>query len=93
MAKTPSQRVPRKPRADGQLNRERILKVAKEAFARSGADASLDDVAKQPEVGPGTLYSHFPTREDLLKAVYPTEMEKLVASAQKFGETMPVEAA
>jgi AcrR family transcriptional regulator len=79
----------RKPRADAQRNRERILEVAKQAFARSGVDTSLDDIAKQAEVGPGTLYRHFPTREELLKAVYRTEMEKLAAAAQKFGETMP----
>ena len=44
-----------KPRADAQRNRERILEVAKKAFTRSGADISLDDVAKQAGVGAGTL--------------------------------------
>jgi AcrR family transcriptional regulator len=57
---------------DAQLNRERILEVAKEAFARSGASTSLDDIAKQAGVGAGTLYRHFPTREALLEAVYRT---------------------
>jgi AcrR family transcriptional regulator len=65
----------RKPRADAQRNRERILEVAKEAFARNGANASLDDIAKQVGVGPGTLYRHFPTREVLLQAVYRAELE------------------
>src|SRR3984893_4699941 len=51
-----SQPPNRKPRADAQRNRERILEVAKEAFTRSGANASLDDIAKQAGVGPGTLY-------------------------------------
>ena len=83
----------RKPRADAQRNRERILAVAKEAFTRSGADASLDDIAKQAVVGPGTLYRHFPTREELLKAVYRNELENLAAAERKFAETMtPVEA-
>jgi AcrR family transcriptional regulator len=54
--------APRKLCADVQRNRERILEVAKEAFTRFGADASVDDIAKQAEVGPGTLYRHFPTR-------------------------------
>jgi len=81
--------VNRKPRADAQRNREHILEVAKQAFTRSGADASLDDIAKQAGVGPGTLYRHFPTREELLKAVYRTEMEKLAAAEQRFAETMP----
>jgi len=84
-----SQRARRKPRADAQRNRDRILEVAKQAFARSGADASLDDIARQANVGPGTLYRHFPTREELLKAVYRAEMEKLAAAAERFGETMP----
>jgi AcrR family transcriptional regulator len=79
----------RKPRADAQRNRERILEVAKQEFTRSGADTSLDDIARQAGVGPGTLYRHFPTREELLKEVYRTEMEKLAAAAQKLGETMP----
>jgi AcrR family transcriptional regulator len=76
-------------RADAQRNRERILEVAREAFTRSGADASLDDIAKQAGVGPGTLYRHFPTREELLKAVYRKELETLAAAAQKFAATLP----
>src|SRR5579863_5481102 len=81
--------TPRKPRADAQLNRERILEVAKEAFTRSGANTSLDDIAREAGVGPGTLYRHFPTREELLEAVYRTEMEKLAAAEQKFAEVLP----
>ena len=79
----------RKPRTDALRNRERILEAAKEAFTRSGANASLDDIAEQADVGPGTLYRHFPDREELLKAVYRTEMEKLAAAEQRFAETMP----
>jgi AcrR family transcriptional regulator len=79
----------RKPRADAQRNRERILEVAKQAFTRSGADTSLDDIAKQAGVGPGTLYRHFPTREELLKAVYRNELENLATAEEKFAETMP----
>ena len=81
-------RLPRKPRADAQRNRERILDVAKEAFARHGANASLDDIAKQVGVGPGTLYRHFPTREELLQAVYRAELEKLAEAEQKYTQTM-----
>jgi AcrR family transcriptional regulator len=83
----------RKPRADAARNRERILEVAKVAFTRSGANASLDDIAKQAGVGPGTLYRHFPTREELLQAVYRSELEKLAAAERKFAQTMaPIEA-
>jgi AcrR family transcriptional regulator len=78
---------------DAQRNRDRVLEVAREAFTRLGADASLDDVAKQAGVGAGTLYRHFPTRDELLKAVYRSEVEKLAAAEQKFAETMaPMEA-
>src|SRR5260370_41434008 len=88
-----SQPVRRKPRTDAQQNRERILKVAKEAFAQSGASASLDDIARQAGVGAGTLYRHFPTRDALLEAVYRTEVERLAAAERKFAQTMsPVEA-
>jgi AcrR family transcriptional regulator len=83
----------RKPRSDAQRNRERILEVAKEAFTRSGANTSLDDIAKQARVGPGTLYRHFPTREELLQAVYRSELEKLAAAERKFAQIMsPIEA-
>jgi AcrR family transcriptional regulator len=75
MPRKPSKRSERKPRTDAQRNRERILEVAKAAFTRSGADASLDDIAKQVGVGPGTLYRHFPTRDALIEAVYHTEVE------------------
>jgi AcrR family transcriptional regulator len=93
MAKTPSRSARRKPRADAQRNRERILEVAKEAFTLHGAAASLDDIAKQAGVGPGTLYRNFPTREELLKAVYRTELEKLAAAGRTLSEELaPIEA-
>ena len=84
-----SQSAGRKPRADAQRNRERILEVAKDAFTRSGVNTSLDDIAKEAGVGPGTLYRHFPTREELLQAVYRSEMEKLAAAERKFAQSMP----
>jgi len=83
----PTQSPERKPRADAQRNRGRILDVAKRAFTRYGADASLDDIAKEAGVGPGTLYRHFPTRDDLLEAVYRTEVEKLAAAERKFADS------
>jgi AcrR family transcriptional regulator len=85
--RSPSKR--RKPRTDAQRNRERILEVAKEAFTRRGANASLDDIAKEAGVGAGTLYRHFPTRDALIEAVYRTEVEKLAAAERKFAEAMP----
>jgi AcrR family transcriptional regulator len=79
----------RKPRADAERNRERILEVAKEAFTHDGAAASLDDIARRSDVGNATLYRHFPTRDDLIEAVYRSEVEKLAASQQRFAATMP----
>jgi len=89
MATKRLQSAARKPRADAQRNRDRVLEVAREAFTRLGADASLDDIAKQAGVGAGTLYRHFPTRDELLRAVYRSEVEKLASAEQKFAETMP----
>jgi AcrR family transcriptional regulator len=79
----------RKPRADAQRNRERVLEVAKQEFTRSGANASLEEIAKKAGVGPGTLYRHFPTREELLVAVYRSEMEKLAAAERTLADTLP----
>lgn len=84
-----SQPVQRRPRADALRNHERILEIAKEAFTRSGANISLDDVAKQAGIGAGTLYRHFPTRDALLEAVYRTEVEKLATAEGEFAKAMP----
>jgi len=89
MATKRSKPAPRRPRADAQRNREKILEVAKEAFTRSGANVSLDEVAKQAGVGAGTLYRHFPTRDALLEAVYFSEVAKLAAAEQEFARRMP----
>lgn len=89
MAINHSKSAKRKPRTDAQRNRLRILEVAKEAFSRYGANASLDDIAKEAEVGAGTLYRHFPTRDALIEAVYRTEVEKIAAAEKKFSESLP----
>jgi AcrR family transcriptional regulator len=89
MAAKNSHSIARKPRSDAQRNRERVLEAAKEAFTRAGANASLDDIAKDAGVGAGTLYRHFPTRDALIEAVYRTEVGKLAAAERKFAEAMP----
>ena len=88
MPKKHTKSIQRKPRTDAQRNRERILEVAKEAFTRRGANASLDDIAKEAGVGAGTLYRHFPTRDALIEAVYRTEVGKLAAAERKFAAEM-----
>src|SRR5271154_1703462 len=89
MKKSPAPKATRKPRSDAQRNRERILEVAKQVFTRRGADATMDEIAKRAKIGPGTLYRHFPTRDDLLAAVYIGEVEKLVEAQRKFSAELP----
>jgi AcrR family transcriptional regulator len=79
----------RKPRADAQRNRVRLLETAKAAFAEKGSGASLDEIARTAGVGAGTLYRHFPTRDALIEAVYRNETEQLVAAATRLAETHP----
>jgi len=89
MPKKVSKTEPRKPRTDATRNRDRILEVAKQAFTRHGADASLDEIARQAEVGAGTLYRHFPSRDALIEAVYKSEVEKIAAAGRKLAEEKP----
>jgi AcrR family transcriptional regulator len=93
MKKSAVKKTGRKPRADAQRNRERILEVAKQVFTRRGAEASMDEIARRAKIGPGTLYRHFPTRDDLLAAVYISEVKKLAEAQREFSaELPPVEA-
>lgn len=73
----------RKPRADAVRNRDRVLEAAKVVFNAGGPEASLEAVAKRAGVGIGTLYRHFPTREDLFEAVYRREVEQLSELAEQ----------
>lgn len=83
----------RRPRADAERNRLRLLDAAKQAFADKGAGASLEEIARQAEVGIGTLYRHFPTREALIEAVYRNESEQITAAARRLTASLePVEA-
>ncbi len=56
-------------RADAARNRQLLLDAARDAFGSRGVTASLDDVARAAGVGPGTLYRHFPTRDQLVLEV------------------------
>ncbi|TDD68666.1 TetR/AcrR family transcriptional regulator [Actinomadura darangshiensis] len=69
-------------RADVRRNRERLLAAARETFQRDGAGASLEGVARLAGVGIGTLYRHFPTRQDLLEALLAGVYEGLAAAAR-----------
>lgn len=75
-------------RADARRNHDRLLAVAAATFAERGVEASLEDVAKHAEVGIGTLYRHFPTRDVLIEAVYRREVEQLCDGATELLATM-----
>jgi AcrR family transcriptional regulator len=79
----------RKPRADGLRNREKLMEIAKTAFADVGTDVSLDEIARRAGVGIGTLYRHFPTRDAIIEAVYRREVEQLAGSAARLLATLP----
>lgn len=68
-------------RADAQKNYDRLLAVAQQAVLEHGADLSLREVARRAEVGLGTLYRHFPTREALLEALLRSSFASLAARA------------
>lgn len=83
----------RKPRADAERNRLKLLATAKNLFASKGMDVGLEEIARAAGVGIGTLYRHFPTREALIEQVYRNEANQLAAAAEKLAaEQPPVEA-
>ena len=65
-------------RADAQRNYDRLIEQARIAFAESGVDASLDEIARRAGVASGTLYRHFPTRLELIEAVLAGQIAELV---------------
>jgi AcrR family transcriptional regulator len=86
-------RTTRRPRADATRNRQRVLEAAKAVFSAGGAEASLEAVARHAQVGIGTLYRHFPTREALFEAVYRREVDQLAELAERLkGEDSPANA-
>ena len=85
MADAPSKT--RRPRADAERNRQRLLEAAKAVFARDGTAASLEEIARTAEVGIGTLYRHFPKRDDLIEAVYHQAISQLGEAADRLSKT------
>ncbi|MFC5826949.1 TetR/AcrR family transcriptional regulator [Nonomuraea insulae] len=78
---------PRPLRADAQRNRDLLLAAAARVFAERGTDAPLDDVARSAGVGNATMYRHFPTRSDLLAAVYADEVAHLCTRAEELRQS------
>jgi AcrR family transcriptional regulator len=79
-------------RADARRNYEKLIAAGREAFAEGGSAASLEEVARRADVGIGTLYRHFPTRQALLEAIYLEEVEALGRSAEELADQPPWEA-
>ena len=84
--------APRPQRADARRNYEKLVSAAREAFAEDGTSASLEDIARRAQVGIGTLYRHFPTRQHLLEAVYLDEVEAICRSAADLADLEPWDA-
>ncbi|OWW05442.1 TetR family transcriptional regulator [Rhizobium sp. R72] len=92
MASAPAKTAPRKPqplRADARRNRDKLIEIAAAAFAESGVETSLEDIARRAGVGIGTLYRHFPTREHLVEVVYRRELEGLATAARELAANHP----
>ena len=74
-------------RADAARNRERLLEVARQQFAEQNSTITLEEIARRADVGIGTLYRHFATREALVEAVYRSELDALLADGEDLVET------
>jgi AcrR family transcriptional regulator len=70
-------------RADARRNRERVLGAARAVFAAQGHEAQMDDVARQAQVGVGTVYRHFPTKEALIEALAVEAFERVADAARE----------
>jgi AcrR family transcriptional regulator len=73
-------------RADARRNRERVLDVARTAFAAEGLAVPLDEIARRAGVGPGTLYRHFPTKDALIQAVLLDRLRQLADEGAAQGD-------
>jgi len=74
-------------RADSRRNRAAVLAAASQAFARNGLSVSLGQIARLADVGAGTVYRHFPTKDDLMEAVLAQRIEELTQSAIRHRES------
>ncbi|GAB3585649.1 TetR/AcrR family transcriptional regulator [Calidifontibacter terrae] len=80
-------------RADAARNRAKLIEVATTVYADRGVDVPLEDIAKSAGVGIGTLYRHFPTRCDLVLAVYGHQVQELAQQARALPLELPPGAA
>jgi AcrR family transcriptional regulator len=88
----PTALIQRPMRADARRNYEKLIAAGRAAFTEADTQASLEDIARRAGVGIGTLYRHFPTRQNLIEAVYVDEVEALSRSAQDMAGMPPWDA-
>ena len=88
----PDVRSQRPKRADARRNYDKLIAAAREAFTEEGGSASLEEIARRAGVGIGTLYRNFPTRPDLLEAVYVEEVEAVCQTAEELMADPPWDA-
>jgi AcrR family transcriptional regulator len=69
-------------RADARRNREKVLKAARVCLARDGLDAQMEEIARRAKVGVGTVYRHFPTKDDLVFALAGERFDRLAEDAR-----------
>lgn len=74
-------------RADARRNRERILEAAERVVAEKGPAASTGEIARVAGVGIGTVFRHFPAKEDLLRAILEARLQGLLAEAERLVES------
>jgi len=93
MSSSEASAAPRRKRADAARNTETVLEAAKAAFAESGVDAPMRDIAARAGVGVGTIYRNYPLRSDLIIAVFRREVDATAAAARQLSaEHAPPEA-
>jgi AcrR family transcriptional regulator len=73
-------------RADAARNRARVLEVAYETFADEGLAVPIDEIARRACVGAGTVYRHFPTKDDLFRAVIDHRLRRIVEEGRTLAE-------
>jgi AcrR family transcriptional regulator len=73
----------RPPRADALRNRAALVGAARDVLGRRGLDAPLDEIAAAAGLGNATLYRHFPTRRDLVQAVFADQMARYAAAVER----------
>lgn len=78
----PIAQKPRLQRADARRNHDKVLTAARAQFAEHGLETSMEAIARDAGVGVGTIYRHFPTKEDLLQALADDRFEGLAAAAR-----------